>query len=714
MAFDRTKFLQRFIAEARENHALAVNGLLNLERDPSDQAEIGDLFRRVHTVKGAARMLGLKPMTLFLHALEDLLSALRDKRITLSKDLTNTLFAAFDEFERLTCQLEQSGEPDPDQTLMEQMAQSLNVDASPITEPAAQKDDFNVKKTKIAKPLTGAETIRIKRSRVDHVMKLTGELWTHLEIIKKRLSELQSIANGMTAVTAMNQRPVRDEGLEGSFEADYDELTQRIRSLGTQLRNDIEIQEMRTADLQNGAQKLGLVALSHAFEPLRRIVRDAADLFGKQVELDIAGEDTELDRRLIDLVRAPLEHMVRNAVDHGIELPKNRTKAGKSAAGRIEVSAEIVGGRVRIKVRDDGGGIDLERLRVQAVKRGLVSDSEWQELTQAQRTDFVFAPGLTTAEMVTDWSGRGVGMDVVKRNIVNDLSGSIAVEHTLGEGTCFNITLPQTLAVMQLLAMSVGPYRVGIPTGNIHSVSRRGRTSFIDVVDHTAVAIGDDIVRVVDLEQIYGDSTSSDLSQPIVVVVHSSARFLAIAVEVIEDLNSYVVHPVPDHINPAGLLMGVAIRGEGEIMQILNVSMLVQTTAVSNRADSIQSDSGARSRVLVVDDSYNTREIEKSILEAHGYQVNLAADGQEALDLLNHGEFDLVVSDVEMPHMDGFELTRRIKASDQLSDTPVILLTARASPEDRLKGIDCGASAYLVKHSFEQSNLINTIKNLID
>ncbi len=707
MAFDRSKFVKRFIEEARENHSKAVSGLLLLEKDSLNENVIAEVFRSIHTVKGASRMLGLKTLTGFLHTFEDVLSAMRSQKLVFNPALANILLAACDEFERLIDLLVNKQELTVNESIESGLRQSLeNIEASVESPKAINMEPESLP----AKPVPASDTVRIKRSRVDEVMKLTGEQWNHLEMIKARLMSLRELNHTLSSLRTQC-RAVGDDEQGIAIRQQVESLSKRLKTVINHLKNDIEIQEIKTADLQTGAHRLGLIPLSRTFEPLRRIARDAAANLGKEVELVITGEDTELDRRMLELIQAPLEHMIRNAIVHGIESPDQRQAAGKKRVGRIEITASFDQGRVMIRFEDDGTGIDLEGLGKKATKLGLVEDKDWHQMTEQQRTEFIFAPGLSSSEIVTDWSGRGVGMDVVRRNIIHELNGSIDVDHSSGQGTRFRIRLPQSLAVIQLMAIKSGEHRLGIPTNGIRSIHRLDRRSFINAVDYEAVSLGDDIVRILDLAHLFGSSPSTD-EKPILVVVTSNSRLLAVIVDKVEDIDSVVVHPIPEHINAQGLLMGAAIRGEGSLMNILNIPVLIQMTEHTFTARP-QTSLTRRSRILVVDDSFNTREIEKSILESHGYQVNLAADGREAFDLLIQGEFDLVVSDVEMPHMNGFELTRKIKETDALMDIPVILLTARASNEDRLKGIDSGASAYLVKHAFEQTSLIETIENLI-
>ncbi|MDP2805118.1 MAG: response regulator [Gallionellaceae bacterium] len=455
------------------------------------------------------------------------------------------------------------------------------------------------------------------------------------------------------------------------------------------------------------------------------MVRELADSVGKDVECIVSGSEIELDRQLIDKLSDPVLHLLRNAVDHGIEAPAVRQAAGKFERGRITLSARQDGSWVVIEIADNGGGIPIEAIREKAVRKGFLAEEKAGALSEQEVIDLIFLPGFSTSPIITDISGRGVGMDVVKRCIVDDLQGVVSVENRPGAGTAFALRLPLSLAMMRVLLVEVGGIPFGFSAQYVAELLRVPQSEILNVAERRAVIIRNEFVPVVPLEDMlripphHIRSTSQRKKHDglllLVVRVHSDK--LALIVDDLLDEHDRVIKPLPEHMRRLTMVSGMVTTGKNELVDILHVPALLEM-ARSARGEALlrrenTAPGGAPLRVLVVDDSLNTREIEKDVLEAHGYLVTLAEDGLDGLRKAQQGEFDAVLTDVEMPNMDGFTLTERLRRDDKYRDKPIIIITSRNKEEDKRRGIQVGADAYIVKGDFDQSNLVDILRNLL-
>jgi len=464
---------------------------------------------------------------------------------------------------------------------------------------------------------------------------------------------------------------------------------------------EVDRGERLLEELQDTVLDLRMVPLSTITSALPRAVRDLATTEGKQVDLEITGADTQLDRVLLDGMSEAINHLLRNAVAHGIESPDARERAGKPRRGALRMHAEPRGGQVAIQVHDDGGGVVAAAL-VEGERRGSLVDA-------------LAEPGFSTAGGVSEIAGRGVGLDAVKRQ-VESVGGSLAIDTAPGAGTSITLLLPATLALLRVLLVTRGAQRFGLPLASVSEVVAVG--DVMTLGGRPSIMVREESVALCDLAPVLGMAGSDLPEASRALVVDATNGRLAVACEEAIGEREVIVKPLSPSLAAVPGYLGAAILADGAIVLVLDPAHLVRhaprvPAAVKVGAGAARA-ATQRPKVLVVDDQFTVRELQRSILHASGYRVEVACDGREALDALGaEGDFDLVVTDLQMPEMDGLELLGAIRADPDHSSLPVVVVTSRGSEEDRKRGAEAGADAYIVKDAFDQQALLETVRRLV-
>ena len=490
-------------------------------------------------------------------------------------------------------------------------------------------------------------------------------------------------------------------------------LVVRLARLTRETIRDADGQRLTSTLLREDLRALRMVPASVALEPLRRAVRDVAGRTGKEVDLVLSGADVRLDRRVVDELRDPLLHLVRNAVDHGIEAPEARRRAGKLPRGQLRVRVELRGTRVGLVVEDDGGGLDLAGVKAAAVRRGVVTAEQAGRMSDTDAAQLVFQSGLSTAAAVTEISGRGVGLDVVQ-DTAHRLQGTVAVAYEVGKWTRFDVEVPLSLSASAALLLRVGRDLAAIPADTVARVLLLRDGDIGTVAGRATVRVGGMQLPYAPVSSLLGMSAGSAPArgrfQPALVVAVGGQR-VVIGVEEVVGQQEIVVSPLGARLARVPHLAGAAVLDDGRVVGVLAAGELVRR--VQPAAQVGRSSAPVRPRVIVADDSLTTRAAMKALLEIAGYNVIAAADGEEAWQLLTTTGAQVVVSDVQMPRLDGFDLTRRIKSDPRLRSTPVVLVTSLDAPEDRAFGLDAGADGYLVKREVERGKLLELVRQLL-
>lgn len=712
MALDIKKFIGRFVEEAKEHLGRMAHSLSALEQGSASAEDVNSLFRSAHTLKGSSRMLKLEPITQLAHSLEDVLSALREQQLQINHDVMSALYQGVDFLSDQVEQLANHGQLTENAALKQLCQQLSGLAESQTMQPSVEMSAGPVSLAgehdaeRVTPILTASDTVRVKLTKLEELIKLMGEL--------------------LSGHAGMRELSVTARRLEQQLQRHtHNELPVAMRQFSHDMRDRVLSQDSLMQELHDKALQLRMLPLSIVFDPAARLVRDLARSIGKQVECRIYGSEIELDRQMIDQLADPIIHLLRNALDHGIETPEQRQKAGKLPQGLLHICARQDAGWVVLDIRDDGVGLSLDAIRDRALKKGLFSQAELREMSDQQVTDLIFLPGFSTSNIITELSGRGVGMDVVKRSIVDELQGVMSIQTRRGEGTCFTLRLPLSLAIMRVLLIRAGTQVLGFTAQYVTELLSVAPSALIHVADRNAVIIRNEFVPVVKLAELLNLPEETEPRKILnregksllllVICVHTEK--LAVQVDELLDERDLVIKQLPEHLANNPLISGMVSMGQNHLVSLMHVPYVLDLSRKTKQSVNKHSSAGSekpKKRILVVDDSLNTREIERDVLEAWGYHVTLAEDGQQGLDKALAEDFDAVLTDVEMPEMDGFTLTTRLREDANYKNKPIIIITSREKESDRRRGIEVGADAYIVKGSFDQNSLVDTLKLLLD
>jgi two-component system chemotaxis sensor kinase CheA len=635
------EFVDIFRQEAEERLDAIVETLLEVEGGRGTPEAVNALFRETHTLKGAAGMLDFDEVREIAHAMEDVLSDVRKDGGLLPRELVEPLMHAAD---ALRAQIR--GEGGSSAAVLRELA-------GEAPQPAVTSD---------AAPVI---PVRISAQKVDRLLDLVGEFILYRRQIVHTLKK-----SGLS------------DGFDGAISDEIDRGDQML------------------IELKDAAIEIRMLPLSSVTLPLRRMVREAARQSGKDVELVIADEDTELDRTILEGLADSLTHLLRNAVGHGIETPAEREAAGKPRTGRVEIHADRRAGMVEITVADDGRGVAAK----------LVARS-----TDAVSLGAVLAePGLSTASDVTELSGRGVGLDAVKKRLA-EYGGSLAVRSEPGRGTRVTLSLPVMLTLLDVLLVERGANVFGLPLASIEEALFAGNPLILS--GRNNVGVRGVVLPLYDLADLIGATAPLLPSAPPALVVAAADARFAISCDALLGEQEVMIKRLEPPLNSLTLYLGTALLADGRIALILDPHVLalaqgrVQPERLEPAPDAAPM---TASRVLVVEDSFTVRELQRSILEAAGYHVTTAQNGRHALQRLDEdANIGLVVTDVEMPELDGFGLISAIRADRERSSLPVVVVTSLGGDDDRRRGIEAGADAYVVKRSYDQQDLLDTVGRLI-
>jgi two-component system chemotaxis sensor kinase CheA len=644
------EFLELFRDEANERLDSMVDTLLALESGRAGSEVLDSLFRDAHTIKGGAGMVGLDGAQTLAHAIEDVLASVRVSG-KFPAELADPLLRAADALRRQV-----GGESEGDTDLLAELAarradvvggaQAAAVDA-PATQAAAPAE---------------RRAIRVPAHKIDKLLDLVGETDLH----RRRLEHV-----------------LGGEHVEGD----------------ERVADELDVGERLFEELKDAAIEMRTLPISTITGGLPRAVRDIAAAEGKDVELVVSGEDTELDRIILESLSEPLVHLLRNAIGHGIGSPEERERAGKPGRATVQLHAEQRGGSVEIVVADDGRGVPKEVLEL-AQRDGSLANV----LARA---------GFSTADEVTELSGRGVGLDAVKRH-VESFGGTFEVHSETGKGTRVVLVLPLTLALLEVMLVERGDQAFGLPLAAVEEAIIVG--DVLELEGRPALALHGRSVPLIDLVTLIGGDAPGLAARAPAIVVASGGRRVAISCDRLLGQEEVIVKPLGPLLRSVEGYLGGAILGDGRIALLLDPAALTRAKARADRTvtPAVAASLRLAPKVLVVEDSYTVRALQQSILEAAGYRVETARDGREGLErIASDDEIDLVITDLDMPEMDGLELTKAIRARTERSSLPVVVVTSRGDDDDRRRGVEAGADAYIVKHAFDQQALLDIVERLV-
>ena len=561
----------------------------------------------------------------------------------------------------------------------------------------------------------GRREVRIPADKLDRLMAVTGETTVAARWF-----------DGFTrAISRLKQQ--QDALLDAIEDPDLRQLAAECRAAVAERFEECVTFSRQLENVSNRLYREVIATRMRAFSagvhPFPRLVRDVARQLGKQVELQIGGGSTEVDRDILEKLEAPLTHLLRNAVDHGLETPEERVEAGKPAEGSIRLEASHQAGMLHVIVQDDGRGIDVERVRARVAERGLAGPEIVSRLSEAELLEFLFLPGFTTAESVTEISGRGVGLDAVQ-TVVQEVGGAVRVDTRPGRGTTFTLQLPITRSVVRALLVEIAGEPYAVPLTRIEHALVAAKQEVHVAESREYVRFAGNNVGIVPARQILGLEPAALADTVSILIISNQRSRYGVAVDRFTGESDLVLRTLDPRLGKVPNVSAVSVTLDGTPILLLDVDDLVvsvgeilnegrlQRVAVE-RATIEQKIPIRRKRVLVVDDSLTVREVERRLLEHHGYEVEVAVDGMHGWNAVRSGRFDLVISDVDMPRMSGIELVSRIKADERLARIPVMIVSYKDREEDRMRGLDAGANYYLTKGSFADDTMMRAVADLI-
>jgi len=737
------KLIATFRIEAEEHLSSIVNTIFLLEKDSNVEdyePHLESIHRETHSLKGAARAVNLTNVEIICRTLEDVFSACKQKKLQLSTDLFDTIHQALDVIVKIlgadpltgNCNFE-------DVNLVKHCLDELM--AGRILEVGEKKPSIEMGQQTIT-----LETVRIPMPKLASLLLEMEEMISIKLLIKQRLNELSELklllnqykreqddycASFKKASKLLGgndglsyARSELDKKLTDYYpwsEQKFKMLISKVVQLHKEISHDSHFIDISVDNLLNETKKILLFPFSSILNIFPKVVRDLAKDSHKEIDLVIKGDNIEIDRRILDEIKDSLIHIVRNAVDHGILIMQERQALGKKPNGTITITISQLSAReVEIVINDDGQGVDIDALKLAAVKHGILSSDDASLVAEDAAVDYLFYSGVSTKGTLSDLSGHGLGMAIAKEK-VEKLGGNIFVESQRGIGTTFKIKLPVTLSTFKGILCQAENESFIVPTHQVERVLRVKQADILLIGNQPVINLAGEVLPLFHLSAVLSlprvQETTDKLYFPLL-VVRKGDKLVALFVDEIVSETEILVKTITGSATVGKIITAATVLGSGHVVPILNMSeldmflsdeALYMATQLSDNPESLINEK----EILLVDDSITTRMLLKNILETAGYRVTTAVDGIDALNKIKRNSFALLVTDIEMPNMDGFGLIERIRADKALSTLPVIIITTRESKEDRIRGIDVGADAYIVKKGLNDTDLIEVISELI-
>ena len=759
--------MELFRMEAETQAAVLSNGLLELEADPNNLQRIEELMRAAHSLKGAARIVDLHSIVQLTHAMEDHLVGIQEGKYSATSSTADVLFECLDFLKEVAewTDAQAQDKATESQATVESLIQKIQgladpqasppppASASPSQQPAkkpaaaASQEPVKTKKSPASSPKSpkpaakssGArhgtsEFVRVAAKNLNHMVDLAAECLVeshNLENTTEHLASMHSVHQSLAGALSALKNRIRSTGddaalllsalgeVENQASLASERFTEHLEGFKDYIHRNSRLAE----SLYQESIASRMRPFGEAVEAYPRMVRDISKSIGKKARFELKGKETEVDRDVLEKLDAPISHILRNAIGHGLETPADRRAAGKPETGTVAIVARHHAGMLRIEIQDDGRGIDIDRLKNKILEKGLTTQEILSGLSQAELLEFLFLPAFSTADKVTELSGRGVGLDVVQ-SMMQELGGTVRIETTAGAGTVFQLSLPITRSVIRALLLEIAGELYALPIPRIVQVCVVPASQIRTVENRRYTTIDDNEVGLVSAQHVleWTDAPPNAKSLP-TVVLHHHSNLYGLIVDRIRGETELVVRPLDPRLGRVPNINATAIHADGSPILILDVDDLVHS--IDNKisgerwrisagitADAAETDTKTQ-RILVVDDSITVRQLQKQILESNGYEVHLAVDGVEGWNAIRLGNYDLIISDIDMPRMTGFELLEHIRGESKLANLPVIIVSYKDRESDRRRGLDLGANYYLTKSSFKNETYMNAILDLI-
>ncbi|AJC85281.1 response regulator [Campylobacter peloridis] len=748
---DIQEILEDFLVEAFELVEQIDHDLVELEANPEDLELLNRIFRVAHTVKGSSSFLNFDVLTKLTHHMEDVLNKARHNELKITPEVMDVVLESIDMMKTLLNSIRDNGNDTaigldiaPICARLTAISEGESLD-SVATAPKAQEPKEEVKKEepKVEEPEVDVNKLSDDEveAEIERLLKVRKAEDQARRAEKKKQPEPTQSAKAAPAAqnTAEKKVPAAGGGSSGAnmdqtIRVEVKRLDHLMNLIGElvlgknrllKIYDDVEerydgekfLEELNqvvsqlsivTTDIQLAVMKTRMQPIAKVFNKFPRVVRDLGRELGKQMELEISGEETELDKSIVEEIGDPIMHMIRNSCDHGIEDPATRVANGKPEKGTVNLKAYNEGNHIVVEIADDGKGLDADALKSKAIEKNLITEREADQMTDKEAFALIFKPGFSTAAKITNVSGRGVGMDVVKTNI-EKLNGVIEIDSELGKGTVMKLKIPLTLAIIQSLLVGTQEEFYAIPLASVLETVRVPIDDIYTIEGKNVLRLRDEVLSLVRLSDVFGvKQVLENTDQTYVVVIGVAESKLGIIVDTLVGQEEIVIKSMGEYLQNIQGIAGATIRGDGRVTLIIDVAAMMDIAKeikvdikaqIESQAKKVTKEKPSDYTVLIVDDSKMDRNIMQKSLEPLGVSVIEATNGVEALNTIKSGEHDIdaVLIDIEMPRMDGYTLAGEIRKYSKYKNLPLVAVTSRTSKSDRLRGVEVGMTEYITK-----------------
>ena len=708
----KSQIIEKFKTISNERISRLNNAIVFLETTPSDSSVSEEVMREIHTLKGDARMVGFINAGSVAHRIEDLLLLSQNAGIPFTGGLGDLILTGLD---LLSLLVSRSGDDQSDKQVVDKFLADSSIFLSPenpartiqspppVTDIPKKAEEENIaQRPKVSSRDSGTgRFVHVDMDKINDLNLILGDML----IARSRLS---SALNGFHSLINSNESEI----------SSLHDFLRGLKNTFSNLQKYISTSDVHLSYLDEKIRSLRLVPISELYTQFPRLIRDLAKKQGKKISFSTQGDDIEIDKQILDKLSDPLVHIIRNAIDHGIESSSMRTGLGKPEVGSITISSKQQGTKIEIEVRDDGRGIDLEKVVSKAVKKNIVDANDVAFMSDEMKRDLIFSAGFSTRDSVTDISGRGIGLDVAKQHL-EAINGSVTVQSRPGKYTTFILSAPLSMAVAKVLIVEESSVKYAIPSLSIDRVAKRRPLDLISIGRNKAVEMGSELIPLANLGEILGTKKYNDASGAInIVLMRNPGQVLGLEVDRLVGETEVIIQPVDPFFSGLKMIYSTVTTVDTDLVFVLSPAELLRAAKELNVTHSARKegttalDSSDRT-ILVVDDSDVTRDLIIEIVKSHGYRVMEAGNGEEALSILSSSKIDLILSDIEMPLMDGFQLVSRVREKRSTKYIPFIILSTRGSDDDKRQAMDRGADAYIVKREFQEDLLYSTINRYI-
>ncbi len=757
------EILEDFLVEAFEMIEQLDNDLIELENSPEDLDLLNRIFRVAHTIKGSSSFLNFDVLTHLTHHMEDVLNKARRGELSITPDVMDVVLESTDKMKGLLEHIKETGSDEgavdvaPTVRRLEAILNGGETQEPPAAEPEPEPEPVEEEKdlSEMSEEEVEAEIERLLAQRQEEDRKRREAKRAAQKEAQKSAPEAKEAPQSSAKPAAPAKKETkaapkeRKTTVEQTIRVDVKRLDDLMNLIGElvlgknrllKIYDDVEeryegeqfLEELNqvvssvslvTTDLQIAVMKTRMLPIGKVFNKFPRMVRDLSRELHKEIDLVISGEETELDKSIVEEIGDPLVHIIRNSCDHGIELPQERIEKGKPAKGTVQLKAYNEGNHIIIEIVDDGKGLDADMLKMKAVEKGLISEKEADQMSEKEAFMLIFKPGFSTAAQVTNVSGRGVGMDVVRSNI-EKLNGIIEIDSEVGKGTTLKLKIPLTLAIIQSLLVSVQEEFYAIPLASVLETVRITPDEIQSVEGRSVLRLRDEVLSLVHLADLFDVERVFSMGEHAYVVIIGIAETkIGLIVDSLVGQEEVVIKSLGEYLKGIEGIAGATIRGDGRVTLIVDVGALMDMaknvkSSMQNLEDTqtaAEKSSPADYNILVVDDSKTDRAIMRKALEPLGVTITEATNGVEALNLMKEGSktFDAALVDIEMPRMDGYTLAAEIRKFNKFKMVPLIAVTSRTSRSDRMRGVEVGMTEYITK-PYTPEYLMNVVARNIN